>query len=99
MDLNLQFPADWSKAKEIKYAQGFTSPAPRDFVGDGPLTQPEAFAVYDYALSYPFKLILAYHTQGQEIYWKYQDYLPNRSYFIATEFSNVSRIYIIRGSI
>lgn len=33
VDLNLQFPAGWEQAKEIKYAQGFTGPAPRDFVG------------------------------------------------------------------
>lgn len=90
VDLNLQFPADWYKAKQIKYSQGFTSPAPRDFVGEGPLTEPEAFAIYDYALSYPFVLMLAYHTQGKEIYWKYQNYLPERSYFIAQQFSNTS---------
>ena len=33
VDLNLQFPAGWNQAKQIKYSQGFTSPAPRDFVG------------------------------------------------------------------
>ena len=33
VDLNLQFPAGWKEAKEIKYSQGFTSPSPRDFVG------------------------------------------------------------------
>ena len=38
VDLNLQFPAGWEQAKEIKYAQGFNQPAPRDFVGFGPLT-------------------------------------------------------------
>lgn len=27
VDLNLQFPAEWNRAKEIKYAQGFTKPA------------------------------------------------------------------------
>lgn len=90
VDLNLQFPANWYKAKEIKFSQGFTHPAPRDFVGYGPLTEPEALAIYNYALSYPFKLMLTYHTQGQEIYWKYLDYLPSRSYFIANEFSKVS---------
>ena len=36
VDLNLQFPAGWEQAKEIKYSQGFTSPAPRDFVGSRP---------------------------------------------------------------
>lgn len=34
VDLNLQFPAGWEQAKEIKFAQGFISPAPRDYVGD-----------------------------------------------------------------
>lgn len=33
VDLNLQFPAGWQNAREIKYAQGFNKPAPRDFVG------------------------------------------------------------------
>lgn len=33
VDLNLQFPAEWEQAKRIKFAQGFTSPAPRDYVG------------------------------------------------------------------
>lgn len=33
IDLNLQFPAGWEEARKIKFAQGFTTPAPRDFVG------------------------------------------------------------------
>ena len=33
VDLNLQFPAGWEEARRIKFAQGFTTPAPRDFVG------------------------------------------------------------------
>ena len=33
VDLNLQFPAGWEQAREIKFAQGFISPAPRDYVG------------------------------------------------------------------
>lgn len=33
VDLNLQFPAGWERARQIKFAQGFTRPAPRDYVG------------------------------------------------------------------
>ena len=33
VDLNLQFPAGWDQARQIKFSQGFTTPAPRDFVG------------------------------------------------------------------
>ena len=58
MDLNLQFPAGWEQAKGIKYSQGFNKPAPRDFVGYGPLTEPESLAIYDFTLTHDFKLVL-----------------------------------------
>lgn len=90
VDLNLQFPAGWENAKEIKYAQGFQSPAPRDFVGKAPLTAPESRAVYEYTKRNDFDLILAYHTQGEVIYWKYLDYNPKDSYRIARYFADVS---------
>jgi len=90
VDLNLQFPAGWENAKEIKYNQGFTKPAPRDFVGYGPLTEPEALAIYDFTLSHDFSLILAYHTQGQEIYWNFQNINPPRGYEIGRRFASSS---------
>ena len=90
VDLNLQFPAGWENAREIKYSQGFTSPAPRDFVGFGPLTEPEALAVYNFTLSHNFRLILAYHSQGEVIYWQFQNYNPPRSFEIGQRFSEVS---------
>ena len=90
MDLNLQFPAGWENARDIKYSQGFTSPAPRDFVGFGPLTEPEALAIYDFTLMHDFRLVIAFHTQGQEIYWQFQNYNPPQSFEIGTELANVS---------
>ena len=89
-DLNLQFPAGWEQAKEIKYAQGFNKPAPRDYVGDGPLTAPEAIAVYNFTLIHNFRLVIAYHTQGKEIYWQFQNYEPPESRYIVRVFSEVS---------
>lgn len=89
-DLNLQYPAGWEQAKEIKFSQGYTLPGPRDYVGPGPLSAPESRAVYDYTLNHDFSLSLSYHTQGEVIYWKYLDYLPPRSLEIGREFSEVS---------
>ena len=65
-------------------------PAPRDFVGYGPLTEPEALAVYNFTLQHNFRLILAYHSQGEVIYWQFQNYNPPNSLFIGRQFSNVS---------
>ena len=90
IDLNLQFPAGWDQAKEIKYAQGFDKPAPRDFVGYGPLTAPEAVALYNFTLRHNFRLMITYHTQGRVIYYKYQDITPPNSTEIANTFSQVS---------
>lgn len=92
MDLNQQFPADWEKAREVKFAQGFTSPAPRDFVGFGPLTEPESLGLYDFTLEHNFRLIIAYHTQGEIIFWRYLDFNPPGAEEIANEFARVSRI-------
>lgn len=90
VDLNLQFPAGWEMAREIKFEQGFTTFAPRDFVGEGPLTEPESLAVYNFTLQENFDLILAYHSQGEVIYWKFLDYEPPRSREIALYFGQVS---------
>ena len=76
-----------AKRKKIKFAQGYTKPAPRDFVGEGPLTEPEALALYNFTLIHDFRLILAYHTQGEVIYWKYADYLPEGSQDIGERFA------------
>ncbi|MBR1391110.1 MAG: LysM peptidoglycan-binding domain-containing protein [Lachnospiraceae bacterium] len=90
VDLNLQFPAGWEQAREIKYALGFTAPAPRDYVGDAPLSAPESRAMYEYTMANDFSLILAYHTQGEVIYWKYLDYEPAGALELGQYFSRVS---------
>ena len=89
-DLNLQYPAGWEQARANKAAQGIVSPAPADYVGPSPLSAPEARAMYDYTLALDPSLILAYHTQGQVIYWKFLDYEPDNSRQIAATFSAVS---------
>ena len=89
-DLNLNYPAGWSKAKDIKYKLGFTKPAPKNYVGDAPLSCPESRALYNYSTFNSFALTLSYHTQGKVIYWKYLDYLPEHSERIAYELARVS---------
>lgn len=89
-DLNLQYPAGWEEAQEIKFAQGYLSPAPRDFVGLAPLSAQESRAVYDFTLGFGPALTLSYHAQGNTIYWKYLDYEPPRSREIALALGRAS---------
>lgn len=74
VDLNLQFPAGWLRAREIKFSQGYTRPAPRDYVGRAPLNQRESRALAGYTEYIDPALVLAYHAQGKEIYWTFLDY-------------------------
>ena len=98
VDLNLQFPANWNLAKEIKYEQGFVRPAPRDFVGYSPLTEAEVIALYEFTLSHNFSLILSYHTQGEIIFWRYLDFEPEGAAELGKEFARISG-YILDDTI
>ena len=89
-DLNLNYPAGWELAREIKFRQGYVSPAPRDYVGTTPLSAPESRVMYDFTLSRNFSLTISFHTQGQVIYWKYDGFEPERSREIADAMAAVS---------
>ena len=73
VDLNLQYPAEWDRAREIKFSQGFTLPGPRDYVGARPLSQIEARVLAGYTEFLDPALVLALHSQGKEIYWQFLD--------------------------
>ncbi len=90
IDLNLQFPARWENAREIKFSQGYTTYAPRDFVGNFPLEAPESLALYDFTLNNRFDLMLTYHSQGEVIFWKFLDYDPPYALEIGEVFANLS---------
>ena len=90
VDLNLQYPAGWEEARRIKFAQGFVSPAPRDYVGEAPLSAPESRAVYNFTRSFDPALTVSLHTQGEVIYWKYQDLEPPGAREIALRMARAS---------
>ena len=90
VDLNLNYPAGWENAREIKFAQGYTQPGPRDYVGQAPLDQRESAAMARYTRLLEPRLTLAYHSQGEVIYWKYLDMEPPGARAIGERFAEVS---------
>ncbi len=90
IDPNLSYPAEWDRAREIKFAQGYTRPAPRDFVGSEPLEAVESRAVYDFTRARDFRLTLSYHTQGEVIFWQFLDKRPPRAEEIGRVLAEVS---------
>ena len=90
VDLNLNYPAGWLQAREIKFSQGFTTPGPRDYVGRAPLNQLETRVLADYTEFIDPALVLAYHSQGQEIFWNFQDYEVPGARELGEQFAAVS---------
>lgn len=90
VDLNLQYPAGWEQARQIKFSQGYTRPGPRDYVGTAPLTQPETLALAQYTQRINPALVLAYHSQGQVIYWQFENYVVPGARELGEEFARVS---------
>lgn len=76
VDLNLNYPAGWLQAREIKFSQGYTRPGPRDYVGRAPLDQRETRGLAGYTEVIDPALVLAYHTQGKVIYWQFGPEVP-----------------------
>jgi g-D-glutamyl-meso-diaminopimelate peptidase len=86
VDLNDQFPANW----DIEAARREQEPSPRDYPGPSPLSEPEAQAMAELTRSSDFARVLAFHTQGEEIYWGYEGFEPPESETIVNEFARVS---------
>ncbi len=92
VDLNDQFPAEWEK----EAARRPRIPSPRDFPGYQPLSEPEAIALADLTRERDFARVLAFHTQGQVIYWGFEGLEPPESEVIVEEFARVSGYEPIR---
>lgn len=86
VDLNNQFPAKW----EIEAGRRGKQPAPRDYPGPSPLSEPEAQAMAQLTRSGNFSRVLAFHTQGKVIYWGFENLQPPAAAQLASEFGRVS---------
>ncbi|MBB6452298.1 g-D-glutamyl-meso-diaminopimelate peptidase [Salirhabdus euzebyi] len=86
VDLNNQYPAKWEIEAERKEQQ----PAPRDYPGEQPLTEPEAIAIAELTGNRGFNRALAFHTQGEVIYWGFENLAPPEAETIVNEFTRVS---------
>ena len=87
VDLNDQFPARWELEVEKNDVE---RPGPANYPGTGPLTQPEAKAIAQLTEAGDYQQVLAFHTQGQVIYWGFEQLEPAVSEAIVEEFAGVS---------
>lgn len=69
VDINHNFDADWETVHKNETACGITSPAPTRYGGAYPESEPETRAAASVCRAGNFTHALAFHSQGEEIYY------------------------------
>lgn len=90
VDLNHNYNALWQLSKDAEASYGVFGPGPTRYSGPYPESEPETKAVVSFTRSHNFRLVIAYHSQGEVIYWQFSNLTPPESLPIGRQFSNVS---------
>ncbi len=90
VDLNRNYNAGWEEYKELEGEFGVTGPGPYLYAGTAPESEPESYAMANLTRSITTRLVLAYHTQGQVIFWQFKDLQPEVSIIIGDAFARAS---------
>lgn len=90
VDINHNFNAGFDRIKEIEREQGINGPSPRRYGGQSPESEPETQALVKLVRDNYIAQVIAWHSQGEEIYWQFGDNTPEKSYRLAQLFSAAS---------
>lgn len=90
VDLNHNYNASWQSSKDAEIVYGIYGPGPTRYSGPYPESEPETQAMVRFTREHDFRLSLAYHSQGQVIYWQYSTLTPPESEKIVEVFAEVS---------
>ncbi|MBU3112944.1 M14 family metallopeptidase [Clostridium lacusfryxellense] len=90
VDLNHNYDAMWQESKDAEASYGVYGPGPTRYSGTSPESETETKAVANFTRANDFRLVIAYHSQGEVIYWNYQNLATDEAKRIATIFSQLS---------
>jgi len=90
IDLNHNYDASFQLGKEIQLKEGIIAPAPTKYSGEYPESEPETKAIVSFTKKILPDIVVAYHSQGEEIFYKYQGKCAPSAYEIAKKMSNAS---------
>lgn len=83
VDINHNFNAGWTELQSMEQENGIFSASPRQWCGPAPESEPETVALVKLCRRADFRHVLALHSQGEEIYWRYGKNTPARSQVMA----------------
>ena len=98
VDLNHNFGAGWEKLQILEHRAGIYGPAPRQYGGAKPFSEPETRAVCGFCSTFDVTRLWSFHSQGEEIYWYYGKNTPLMSRNIAEKISALSGYKMLEPS-
>lgn len=78
VDINHNFDAGWEILSQAEQAAGIYGPATTGYGGKSPESEPESFAMAELCRTRNISHLLAFHSQGEEIYWNYGKNTPEK---------------------
>ncbi|MEA4969997.1 MAG: M14 family metallopeptidase [Candidatus Pelethousia sp.] len=90
VDLNHNYNAAWEASKQAEAALGITGPGPTRYSGPAPESEPESRTVADFTRNHNFRLVMAYHSQGEVIFWDFMNLAPPEGRTIGEAFARES---------
>ncbi len=82
VDINHNYDAAWDVVEK--------DPSPSKYSGPYPESEPETKAIIDFVREENFDLLLAFHSQGGEIYYDFDGKMSDNSFDLANKFASVS---------
>ena len=73
VDLNHNFDAGWLKLRELEQKMGYYGPGPTRYGGTRPFSEPETVALMSLCETATVRHCIAFHSQGEVIYWDYNE--------------------------
>ena len=90
VDLNHNFDAKWQELNILEKQEGILGPSKTRFGGKEPESEIETQILVELCNKNNYRHALAFHSQGEEIYWNFGKSKPEKSFLLANLFSNLS---------
>ncbi len=87
VDLNHNFNAGWEHLKHLEIESGINFPSYTRYGGSNYESEPEVQALVKFCKSIDFRHAIAFHSQGEEIYWNYGENQYEKCFYIAKALS------------
>lgn len=83
IDLNHNFDAGFAQLKRLEQHKGIYGPRHAGYGGSRPHSEAETIALVNFCISCDVKQVYAFHSQGEEIYYRYGERTPAKANLMA----------------